>query len=47
MAGLDAKAAYEAKQLQERHDEEAMMGLPNTATSRPCTSCVPKGGPEH
>lgn len=43
--GLDQKAAYEAKREQERRDEERMMGLPNTAASHPCTSCVPKGGP--
>lgn len=43
--GLDQKAAYEAKRRQQQMDEEKMMGLPNTAASHPCTSCVPKGGP--
>ena len=43
--GLDQKAAYDAKREQESKVEERMMGLPNTAASHPCTSCVPKGGP--
>jgi hypothetical protein len=43
--GLDQKAAYEAKRRQQKRDEDKMMGLPNTASSHPCTSCVPQGGP--
>ena len=43
--GMDAKTAYAAKRAQDKKDEEAMMGLPNQPSSRPCISCVPKGTP--
>jgi hypothetical protein len=43
--GMDAKSAYAAKRAQDKKDEEAMMGLPNQPSSRPCISCVPKGTP--
>jgi len=44
---LDAKMQYDAKKMQDKQDEERMMGIPNQPAARPCTSCVPKGGPSN